>query len=92
MSSFEHQVMTTAQSSIPVPHSIGLAVFDGREVPVFVTELSMTRARIRGIGAAMLPDRFRLLVAAEHVDAVCIVTGRRGNLYGVRFEQISVNE
>lgn len=66
-------------------HVIGLAHFDGKHAEVFVGELTRAYASIRAIGGTFLPDRFRLVVADQGIDAACIVTGRRGKQYTVIF-------
>lgn len=68
-----------------VPACVGLAIFDGREAEVFVGDVTPSRARVRAIGATMLPDRFRLLATTVGIDAICVVRERHGKFYTVAF-------
>ena len=78
--------MRSMVSGAQVRPVVGRAVFDGRTAEVFVSDVTARYACVRAIGGAMLPDRFQLVVAAKDIDALCVVTGRRGTLYTVLFE------
>lgn len=55
-------------------------------MPLFLRDLSATGARIKIVGQAQIPDRFRLIVPMEKVDKPCVVVWRRGTDCGVEFE------
>lgn len=59
---------------------------DGREVPVFLCNLSDNSARIRVMTGANLPDRFQLKVQLAGVNRACVVVWHRGSDCGIRFD------
>jgi hypothetical protein len=67
-------------------NNAGIARFDGKECPLLLRDLSAAGARIRIVGAAQIPDRFRLIVPMEKIDKPCVVVWRRGSDCGVQFE------
>ena len=67
-------------------NNAGVAKFDGKECPLLLRDLSDGGARLKIIGAAQIPDRFRLIVRMEKIDKPCVVVWRRGSDCGVKFE------
>jgi hypothetical protein len=64
----------------------GIIIVDGKEQAVILRDASETGVRIRSVGTSKIPDRFRLTVAMEKIDAECVVIWRKGNDVGVTFE------
>ena len=67
-------------------NAAGLAKFGAKEVPVFLRDCSLSGARLRSKGPTALPNRFRLVVSFEKIDADCVVVWRRGVDCGVTFD------
>jgi hypothetical protein len=64
----------------------GVAIFDGRAVPVTLRNISEGGACLRLLNAADLPETFLLNVPLAGIKVVCEVRWRRGRDCGVRFK------
>jgi len=67
-------------------NTAGVAIFDDRDVPVTLRNISESGACVRSINGASLPGTFLLSVPLEGIRAVCEVRWRRGRDHGVRFK------
>ncbi len=64
-----------------------IATFQDRRFTVACTvrDLSATGARLRVEGSVPAPDKFVLVIEADHSEADCEVVSRKGKDIGVRF-------
>lgn len=69
-----------------ISHTAGVAIFDGRDVPVILRNVSDGGASLRSTSGVDLPETFLLAVPLERIRAVCEVRWRRGRDLGVRFK------
>ena len=67
-------------------NTAGVAIFDDRDVPVMLRNISASGACVRSLTGASLPGTFLLSVPLEGIRAVCEVRWRRGRDHGVRFK------
>jgi hypothetical protein len=63
----------------------GVIIAEGREMTCLFRDVSENGARVRVVGAAKIPDEFRLVAPMEKLNACCVVVWRRGSEVGVRF-------
>lgn len=63
----------------------GVAKVEDKEITIVLRNTSDEGACVRPVGSARIPDRFRLVVAMEKIDADCVVIWRRGRDCGIRF-------
>ncbi len=66
-------------------NTAGLIAIDGKECPVVLRDASQAGVRLRLTRPLDLPERFKLSVPMEKIDAECILVWRRGNDIGVKF-------
>jgi hypothetical protein len=69
-----------------VSNRAGIARADNKDVTVVLRNTSDEGACVRPVGSGHIPDRFRLIVPMEKIDAACVVMWRRGRDCGIRFE------
>lgn len=64
-----------------------IAAFQDRRLTVAcsVRDLSATGARLRVEGSVSAPDKFVLVIEADHFEADCEVVSRKGKDIGVKF-------
>jgi hypothetical protein len=67
-------------------NTAGVAIFNGRDVPVMLRNISEGGACLRSMSGASLPETFLLSVPLEQIKVVCEVRWRRGRDLGVRFK------
>lgn len=79
----------TTKTRVPprkATNTAGTIEIDGKEFPVVLRDASEAGVRLRVLRQIEVPDRFKLSVPMEKIDAECQVLWRRGKDIGVRFE------
>lgn len=74
------------ENSRQLSNRAGIAKSNDREVTVVLRNTSHSGACVRPVGSGSIPDRFRLVVPMEKIDADCVVVWRRGRDCGIRFD------
>lgn len=75
----------TRRSKRKPTNRAGVILIDGKEYMVMLRDASAVGARMRLVRPVDLPERFKLSVPMEKIDAECTLIWRRGNDIGVKF-------